>query len=236
MSIPPLLRSRPPLSSTVPRARLTPKIPRETEPFRAWAKTRSGLPSRWHPVPPPRCPIPPQIDGRAITAPAPQSRRTAAQTLALAVASGGGSGYLPVAPGTWGSAVGALLFWPLAALPVWLYALTTAAITALGIWAADEAERLYARKDDGRIVIDEIAGQLVTLSPLLLLGKSHAWPWVVTGFVAFRVFDIWKPGPVRAAERGFRGGAGVVLDDVVAGVLAAAVLAAGVVVVGVLAE
>lgn len=120
--------------------------------------------------------------------------------------------------------MGAVLFWPLAALSLPLYGVTVIGITALGIWAADEAERLFARKDDGRIVVDEIAGQLITLAPLLWLGRSHEWPWIVTGFVVFRVFDVWKPGPVRAAERNLPGGAGVVLDDVVAGLLSALTL------------
>jgi phosphatidylglycerophosphatase A len=133
-----------------------------------------------------------------------------------------------VAPGTAGSAVGVLLHWGLAALPAPLYALTATGTVFLGIWAADVAERVFARKDDGRIVIDEIAGQLITLFPLLLLGRARSLGWVVTGFVAFRVFDIWKPGPVRAAERSFAGGAGVVLDDVLAGGLAGLCLAAAV--------
>jgi phosphatidylglycerophosphatase A len=133
-----------------------------------------------------------------------------------------------VAPGTFGSAVGVGLHLLLAPLGVWLYLLTTAALTALGIACADRVEPLLGRKDDGRIVIDEIAGQLLTLAPLLLLavpgGAGHPL-WLVTGFVVFRVLDIWKPGPVRWAERNFAGGAGVVLDDVVAGVFGAMAMA-----------
>jgi phosphatidylglycerophosphatase A len=132
----------------------------------------------------------------------------------------------PVAPGTAGAAVGVALFWPLSALPPALFALTLVGTVGLGIWAADLAEREWDRKDDGRIVIDEIAGQLVALSPLLFLGRSHSLPWLVTGFVAFRVFDVWKPGPVRWLEQNLRGGAGVVMDDIAAGAFAAAVLAA----------
>jgi phosphatidylglycerophosphatase A len=141
--------------------------------------------------------------------------------LALAVATGGGSGYAPIAPGTAGSAVGVLLFWPLAALGLPLFAATVAGVTALGIWAADLAERVYGRKDDGRIVIDEVAGQLLTLLPLVPAGRAHSLGWLVTGFVAFRVLDVWKPGPVRWLQDHLRGGAGVVLDDVAAGALGA---------------
>ncbi len=112
-----------------------------------------------------------------------------------------------------------LLCVPLAGLGPWLYVLGTLALLSLGIWAADAAERFYGRKDDGRIVIDEVVGQLVALSPLVLIGSGSLWLPLVTGFVAFRVFDVWKPGPVRRAER-LEGGAGVMLDDVAAGVLA----------------
>lgn len=99
---------------------------------------------------------------------------------------------------------------------------------AVGTWAAGEAERAFGREDDGRIVVDEIAGQLLALAPLLALPAPSRTSWfaVVTGFVAFRGFDIAKPGPVRWAERRFRGGLGVMADDTVAGALAAAVVAA----------
>ncbi len=158
-----------------------------------------------------------------------------ARWLALALATGGGAGLAPVVPGTFGSAVGLLLYLPLAALGAPLYALTALALVALAIWAADLAERVFARKDDSRIVIDEVAGQLLTLAPLVALappGELRSPAWLVTGFVAFRLLDIWKPGPVRWAERSFAGGAGVVLDDVVAGLLGAALLAAALLVSG----
>jgi len=99
---------------------------------------------------------------------------------------------------------------------------------ALGIWAAGEAQRAFEREDDSRIVIDEVAGQLLALAPLLALpaASRRSFFAVVTAFVAFRLFDIWKPGPVGAAEKRFTGGLGVMADDLVAGVLAAAVVAA----------
>jgi phosphatidylglycerophosphatase A len=127
------------------------------------------------------------------------------------------------------------LFALLAQLPAALYGGVVAALLGIGIWAAGAAERHFERKDDRRIVIDEVVGQLVALSPLLALrGKGlepiHWVGLVVTGFVAFRGFDIWKPAPVRWAERRFPGGAGVMLDDVVAGAfgaVAVSVAAAG---------
>ncbi len=130
-----------------------------------------------------------------------------------------------------GAAVGAVLFAPLSSLYFGLYALTVVTLGVLGTWAAGQAEAFFGRADDGRIVIDEVVGQLVTLAPLLAapgreLGRGAWWIWVVTGFVLFRVFDIWKPGPARWAERNFKGGAGVVLDDVVAGCFGALVFSA----------
>jgi phosphatidylglycerophosphatase A len=105
-----------------------------------------------------------------------------------------------------------------------LFALSWAALLALGVWAADRAEQIYG-EDDGRIVIDEVLGQLLTLAPLLFWGGASL-AGLVTGFVTFRLLDIWKPGPIGWAERHFEGGAGVVADDVVAGALGAIALAA----------
>jgi phosphatidylglycerophosphatase A len=139
------------------------------------------------------------------------------------LATAGGVGYAPIAPGTFGSAVGVALFAPLSVLSPLLFALTVTAMLFLGIWAADGAERAFGKKDDGRIVIDEVVGQLVALAPLLVFAgpdAPHSLPLLGAGFLLFRLFDIWKPGPVGWAERRFAGGVGVMLDDVVAGVLA----------------
>lgn len=135
-------------------------------------------------------------------------------------------GLAPFAPGTFGSAAAVSVFVLLSRLDPLLYCLTVAALCALGIWAADRAESLFGREDDRRIVIDEVIGQLIALAPLLWLGGRSSPLLIVTGFVAFRLFDIWKPGPVRFAERRFAGGVGVVMDDVVAGLLAATVVGA----------
>ncbi len=105
-----------------------------------------------------------------------------------------------------------------------LFALSWAALLALGVWAADRAERIYG-PDDGRIVIDEVVGQLLTCAPLLFWGAATPAA-LVTAFVTFRVLDIWKPGPVGWAERHFEGGTGVMADDVVAGAIGAVGIAA----------
>jgi phosphatidylglycerophosphatase A len=118
--------------------------------------------------------------------------------------------------------VGLLLFWPLASLSLPIYAVTVVGAVCVAIWAAEQMCRIWNTQDDGRIVVDEIAGQLVTLAPLLFLGRAHSFGWVVTGFVLFRCLDVWKPGPVRWLDQNLHGGAGVVLDDVLAGVFGAA--------------
>jgi len=118
-----------------------------------------------------------------------------------------------------------------------VYAMIVVAISLLGIWAAGRCETAFGNKDDGRIVIDEVAGQLITLAPVLVYGEGAEargagaisfawWAWVVTGFVVFRVLDIWKPGPVRWAEQRFEGGLGVMADDLLAGVMGGLLLTA----------
>lgn len=152
----------------------------------------------------------------------PRARRFAA----IALATGLGVGFAPFAPGTFGAAL-ALAIFVLLSQSFWGMALAWGTLVAAGTWAAGEAERAFGRGDDGRIVVDEIAGQILALAPLLALpAPATNFSGLVTGFVAFRVFDIAKPGPVGWAERRFRGGVGVMADDVVAGALAAVVVAA----------
>jgi phosphatidylglycerophosphatase A len=146
--------------------------------------------------------------------------------VAVAVATAGGVGFAPWAPGTFGAALAVTIFVlssPLGPAPIAALGL---GLLGVGAWASDVAERAFGRKDDGRIVIDEVVGQLAALAPLLAAGQGArtSAAGLVTAFVAFRVFDIWKPGPVRWAERAFRGGIGVMMDDVVAGLLGAGVV------------
>ncbi len=134
--------------------------------------------------------------------------------LVLFVATGAGSGYAPIAPGTVGSAVGLLLYLPLAGLGGATYLAVVGGISALGVWAAERAERLFGQRDDGRITIDEVAGMLLSLAFL-----PCRLDVVVAAFLLFRVFDITKPPPARAAES-LPGGLGVMTDDLVAGLYA----------------
>jgi phosphatidylglycerophosphatase A len=147
----------------------------------------------------------------------PQAAAFLGDRLALIVATVGGAGYAPVAPGTVGSAVAVILLWliPFSRSGLVLFFL----VVALGgAWAAHVAERNLGAKDPGAIVIDEVAGMTLTVLPLPLTPAVLA-----VGFVLFRLFDVIKPFPARVSQR-LPGGAGVMIDDVIAGLYALAVL------------
>ncbi len=137
---------------------------------------------------------------------------------AVQVATCGGVGYFPAAPGTAGSAVGVALVAAFGRLPVevpWLLVALGAGVVGvffLGVWSGGHAERFFGRIDPRFVVIDEVAGQMVTF----LARPDASWKWLLAGFVLFRVFDVLKPFPARRAER-LPGGWGIMLDDVVAG-------------------
>ncbi len=143
------------------------------------------------------------------------------------IATFGGIGYFPVAPGTAGSAAGLALVAMLARLPlsrplhIAVVAAGAAGIFALGVWASGRAEEFFGRKDPGQVVIDEVVGQMIAF----LARPNPSWKWLLLGFLSFRVFDVLKPFPAGRAERA-RGGWGIMLDDVVAGAYALAVLSA----------
>ena len=137
----------------------------------------------------------------------------------LGIATMGPCGHAPVAPGTFGSAAGLLLFWAVRASGSLAVELAVVlAVIAVGVAAATRAESATGEHDPGLIVIDETAGMLVTLAAVPV-GFGGA----VAGFLAFRLFDIVKPFPARRAER-LPGGWGVMADDLVAGVYAQALL------------
>lgn len=124
------------------------------------------------------------------------------------------------APGSWGSAAAVLVAAGLVQLGGWTLEIAALIVCVLGVRAADTYDRETGSKDASDIVIDEVAGQWITL-----LVVPFDWRWWIAAFVAFRLFDILKPGPVRLAER-LPGGYGVMADDIVAGALAAACLLA----------
>ena len=141
------------------------------------------------------------------------------RTLVLALASNGGLGYAPFAPGTVGTLAGIPCFYLLSLLPWPLALLTLAALLMLSFWAADLAGRIYGVVDDRRIVMDELVGYLVTVFAL-----PFSWPAALLGFFWFRLFDITKPPPASWFDRKMKNGAGVVLDDIMAGIYAAVAL------------
>jgi phosphatidylglycerophosphatase A len=161
--------------------------------------------------------------------------RTSKDYLALVVATCG-VGYLPLAPGTWGSLLAFGVFWvaqgSLLGHPIdtpdtispWVFLvgqlIAIGVITLLGIWAASRTEQLLNAKDPGKVVIDEVAGQLIALLPLPLSGIGYAPIMWLIAFLLFRFFDIVKPYPARRLES-LQGGLGVMGDDVIAGVYAA---------------
>lgn len=135
--------------------------------------------------------------------------------IAKAIATVGGAGYSPVAPGTCGTVVAVPIAWALSATPWWGFVIVILAVTAVGIWAADVADRAWGTHDSGRIVVDEVAGYLATVA----LVDRGSWIVLAVGFVVFRALDILKPPPIRWFDEHLPGGYGVVLDDVVAGVI-----------------
>ena len=139
------------------------------------------------------------------------------------IACGFGSGLSPVAPGTAGSLAALLPWFLLRELPWPLYLAAIALAFALGAVACERVVKRLRLDDPGCVVWDEFVGQWIALMPLLWL--PFKWWWLVAGFVLFRLFDIAKPWPVSWADRNVKGGVGVMLDDVLAGLYAAIVLA-----------
>ena len=136
-------------------------------------------------------------------------------------------GHMRPAPGSWGALAALPVAWALLELGgVPLFAAALLAACLLGVWATERETRGKADHDPSEIVIDEVVGQWVALLPVALgaevAGVSYLtlWPGWVAAFVLFRLFDIWKPGPIGWADRQ-PGALGVMLDDVLAGLLAA---------------
>jgi phosphatidylglycerophosphatase A len=137
----------------------------------------------------------------------------------LIIATGFGVGYSPVAPGTLGTLVAIPIYYFLSDIPSPLYEITLIGFFFLSVWISEKAEIFFVKKDDQRIVIDEIIGFLITM---LWIPKTTRF--IIIGFILFRFFDILKPFPIRRLERRLKGGYGVVLDDVAAGVYANIIL------------
>jgi phosphatidylglycerophosphatase A len=140
-----------------------------------------------------------------------------------------GSGLLPKAPGTWGS-LAAIPFAYIISVYTCPYALIfgIVALFFIGIWASDKIEESSQIKDPRFIVVDEVVGQWIALLPLPFLYSFldpnffylFSAPIAAVAFLAFRIFDIWKPWPVNYADKNVPGGYGIMLDDVIAGMYA----------------
>ncbi|MDQ2747447.1 MAG: phosphatidylglycerophosphatase A [Acidobacteriota bacterium] len=146
-----------------------------------------------------------------------------------------GVGYLPFAPGTYGSIVGVLIYllfgwlennaavnfgangWMPAQITAWIHVFNLIIFTLycfLGIWAANRATILFGKKDPQKVVVDEVIGQLIVF--LFIPFETH-WYFVLAGFLLFRLFDIWKPYPIRSLEN-LPAGLGICADDILAGI------------------
>jgi len=146
-------------------------------------------------------------------APAANDSRPLSSTLALAVATVGGVGYVPFAPGTFGSAAGILLWWLLGPSPA-LQAFAIVVLFAAGVWSGSVCEGHFCTTDPGHVVIDEVVGMLITL-----FLNPVGWGGALLAFVLFRVADVIKPYPANRFEQ-LHGGLGVMADDCMAAVYA----------------
>jgi phosphatidylglycerophosphatase A len=179
----------------------------------------------------------PPVVTTAEAIPRRRPRPTLSNYLALAFATWG-VGYAPLAPGTFGSMVGVGIYLLTSAASLRLFAygaargwsmdslaslrmacmlLLVAAISGLGVWAATRTEKLLGRKDPGIVVVDEVAGQLIAF---LFVPVRAGWWVILATFIAFRLFDIWKPYPIRRLEM-LESGLGIMADDILAGIYAA---------------
>ena len=129
------------------------------------------------------------------------------------IAFGFGSGLMPMAPGTWGTLAAIPIYLMIAHAPWLLYITLTAIAFLLGVRVSDKVSQDLGEHDYSGIVWDEVVGYLLTLflAPVSIT-------WMVIGFVLFRLFDIWKPQPIRFVDKHVQGGLGIMLDDVLAAI------------------
>lgn len=137
----------------------------------------------------------------------------------LLLATALGVGYSPIAPGTLGTLLAIPIYYFLSNIASPIYEVTLIGFFFLSVWVSENAERFFGNKDDQKIVIDEMMGFLITM---LWVPKTILF--ITISFFLFRFFDILKPFPIRHLEKRLKGGFGVVLDDVMAGVYANIVL------------
>ncbi len=147
-------------------------------------------------------------------------RKAALGTPAGFLAFGLGSGLSRFAPGTMGTIVAIPFALVLKLLPQYWFWATLLMLFLLGIYLCEVTARRMGMHDPGGIVWDEMVGYWLTVALV-----PAQWPWLLAGFVLFRLFDIFKPWPIRQSERWFQGGLGIMIDDILAALYAMVVLA-----------
>ena len=139
----------------------------------------------------------------------------------VCIALGLGSGLSPKAPGTAGTLMSIPLYLLIQDLPLLVYAIITLSITLLGIWICSYSSNKLGVHDHPAIVIDEVAGFLITM-----FAVPTGWQWILAGFVLFRFFDALKPWPISWLDKNINGGFGIMIDDVAAGLVSMSLLQA----------
>jgi phosphatidylglycerophosphatase A len=127
---------------------------------------------------------------------------------------GFGSGLAPKAPGTFGTLAALPIYYLMQSLSVFTYIALTVLAFVIGIWICQKSADWLQKEDPSSVVWDEIVGYLVAMT-----AAPVGWVWMLIGFILFRVFDIWKPWPIRWFDKNMHGGLGIMVDDVVAGLL-----------------
>ncbi len=151
--------------------------------------------------------------------PTPPAPRPDLRNPVHVLAFGFGAGLAPVAPGTAGTVLGVFIYLSMASLPLPYYIGVCGILFLAGVWICDKTSRDLQVHDHGGIVLDEIVGFLVAMIAL-----PPAWAWILAGFLLFRFLDIVKPWPIGWLDRRVRGGFGIMLDDLLAGLAALALL------------
>jgi phosphatidylglycerophosphatase A len=128
---------------------------------------------------------------------------------------GFGSGLAPKAPGTFGTLAAVPIVWGMQSLSLTNYLLVTLIAFIVGIWICQQSAQWLQMEDPSAVVWDEIVGYMVTM-----ITAPKGWEWLLLGFILFRIFDIWKPWPIKWADQKLHGGFGIMVDDVIAGVFA----------------
>lgn len=132
------------------------------------------------------------------------------------LAFGLGSGAAPYAPGTFGTAMAVLIYCLLPPMSVLVYVVFLLITSLIGVYLCDKTSKDLGVHDHGGIVWDEFVGYWITM-----FLAPEGWVWIILGFIFFRIFDIWKPWPIKWVDKEVHGGVGIMLDDVLAGIMAA---------------